>query len=199
MHANGLDFDENRDVIYLSVNHYNEIWVIDHSTTTQEAATSNGGNYNKGGDLLYRFGNPAAYNNSEGTQIFHNVHFPNLIENNALISRNMLVYSNGSDIEQSSAIEFELPEVFSLLPHTNNEPNIIWSYTNPAMYSPIVGSSVRLSNGNTLISESDYGYWEVTPTGEIAWKYHGADGTHFWRGYAYDLDYPALQVLGISF
>ena len=34
MHANGLDYDPINDVIYLSVNYYDEIWVIDHSTTT---------------------------------------------------------------------------------------------------------------------------------------------------------------------
>jgi hypothetical protein len=199
MHINGIDYDADKDVIYMSVNHYNEIWVVDHSTTAQEAASSNGGNFNKGGDLLYRFGNPSAYNNSEGTQIFHNVHFPNLIENNTSGNQNMLVYSNGADVEQSSAIEFELPQVFSLLPNTNNEPIIIWDFTNTEMYSPIVGSSVRLSNGNTLIAESNYGFWEVTPNGDIAWKYNGTGNSHFWRGYAYDLDYPALQILGISF
>ena len=37
MHANGIDYDENKDVIYLSVNYFNEVWVIDHSTTTSEA------------------------------------------------------------------------------------------------------------------------------------------------------------------
>ena len=39
MHANGIDYDEEKDVIYLSVNFYHEIWVIDHSTTTAEAAS----------------------------------------------------------------------------------------------------------------------------------------------------------------
>lgn len=199
MHANGMDYDEDRDLIFMSVNNYDEIWVIDHSTTTQEAATSNGGNYNKGGDLVYRFGNPSTYNNNQGAHVFHKVHFPNLIENNVTGMGNLLVYSNGADIEQSSAIEFELPEVFSLLPNTNNEPIIVWDYTNTAMYSTIVGSSVRLKNGNTLIAESDYGFWEITPNGEIAWKYNGIENARFWRGYAYDLDHPALQILGVSF
>ena len=69
MHANGLDYDEANDVIYLSVYYYDEVWVIDHSTTTSEAQSSAGGNYNKGGDLIYRFGNPNTYN-SLGNKIF---------------------------------------------------------------------------------------------------------------------------------
>jgi hypothetical protein len=55
MHANGIDYDEQEDIIYMSVNYYSEVWVIDHSTTTLEATTHMGGNYNKGGDLIYRF------------------------------------------------------------------------------------------------------------------------------------------------
>jgi len=35
-----------------------------------------------------------------------------------------------------------------------------------------------------LICEGDYGYWEVTPSGEIVWKYNGG-GPTFWRGYVY--------------
>jgi hypothetical protein len=37
------------------------LWVIDHQTTTAQAASHTGGRYNKGGDLLYRWGNPQTY------------------------------------------------------------------------------------------------------------------------------------------
>ena len=38
-----------------------ELWVIDHSTTTAEAAGSSGGRYGHGGELLWRWGNPHNY------------------------------------------------------------------------------------------------------------------------------------------
>ena len=34
MHANALEYDKENDLIYISVNFFSEVWVIDHSTTT---------------------------------------------------------------------------------------------------------------------------------------------------------------------
>ena len=60
-HTNAVDYNPELDQIILSVPTFNEVWVIDHSTTTQEAAGRTGGRSGKGGDLLYRWGNPQAY------------------------------------------------------------------------------------------------------------------------------------------
>ena len=54
-HINAIDYNEDLDQIVLSVRNFSEIWVIDHDTTTAEAA-------GPAGDLLYRWGNPEAYN-----------------------------------------------------------------------------------------------------------------------------------------
>lgn len=197
MHANGIDYDTDKDVIHMSVNFYNEIWVIDHSTSTLQAESNLGGNYNKGGDLIYRYGNPAAYKNTEGNTIFNNNHYPNLLEGNVEGQGNMLIYvNNHGNLTQSIVYELELPEVFKLLPNVNNEPNIVWSFTNSDMYAPKFSGAVRLSNGNTLICEGDYGYWEVTQSGEVVWKYEG-NSTSFWRGYSYDKNSPALSNLNL--
>ena len=60
-HTNAVDYNPELDQIILSVPTFDEVWVIDHSTTTQEAAGRTGGRSGKGGDLLYRWGNPQAY------------------------------------------------------------------------------------------------------------------------------------------
>jgi len=61
LHCNSIDYNEAFDQIMISCRNFNEIWVIDHSTTTDEAANHSGGNYGQGGDLIYRWGNPQAY------------------------------------------------------------------------------------------------------------------------------------------
>ena len=58
MHTNAVAYNAELDQIVLSVPRFNEVWVIDHSTTTAEAAGHTGGRWGRGGDLLYRWGNP---------------------------------------------------------------------------------------------------------------------------------------------
>ncbi|MFK7750317.1 MAG: aryl-sulfate sulfotransferase [Kordia sp.] len=197
MHANGFDYDENKDVIYLSVNFFSEVWVIDHSTTTAEAATETGGNYGKGGDILYRFGNPRAYDNMMGEVRSDRNHYPNLLENGVPGDGNMLVYVNGFAEGVSTVYELEMPATFSLTPDTDNEPTVVWSYTNTDMFSAKVSGAERLSNGNTLICEGDFGFWEVTPEKEVVWRYNGGVGSFFWRAYDYEVDDPNLAILGL--
>lgn len=60
-HANAIDYNANLDQIMLSIPEFNELWVIDHSTSINEAAGSTGGLAGHGGDLLYRWGNPMTY------------------------------------------------------------------------------------------------------------------------------------------
>jgi len=177
----------------MSVNSYSEVWVIDHSTTTEEAASHTGGNYGKGGDLIYRFGNPETYKNLEGDRLFHNNHFPNLLKGED--QGKLLIFSNGNDIEQSTVYELELPATFDLKPNFNNEPSILWSFTDPELYSGKVSGAVILENGNILITEGDFGFWEVTREKEVVWKF-SAEG-FFWRGYHYLKDAPEINLLGL--
>jgi hypothetical protein len=59
VHLNGIDYDPVNDLIVFSSRLFSEFFVIDHSTTTQEAAGHTGGTHGKGGDLLYRWGRPS--------------------------------------------------------------------------------------------------------------------------------------------
>ncbi|MBT8235103.1 MAG: aryl-sulfate sulfotransferase [Bacteroidia bacterium] len=194
-HANAIAYDEVNDVIFLSVNFYSEVWVIDHSTTTEQAAGHTGGNYGKGGDLIYRFGNPETYDNLQGTRLFYSQHFPNPLKGDD--QGKMLIFSNGNNRGQSAVYEFQLPENYALLPNTDNEPEILWEFTDPDLFAARVSGAVPLSNGNILITEGDYGFWEVTRDKEVVWKFEG-DG-FYWRGYSYNRGAPEIGALGLTF
>ena len=64
-HINSIDYDPEHDLIVLSVREFSEVWVIDHSTTTEQAAGSTGGRHGRGGNLLLRFGNPQMHGGGE--------------------------------------------------------------------------------------------------------------------------------------
>src|SRR5258708_35448465 len=57
-HANAVFYNAALDQVLLSVRNFSEFWIIDHGTTTQQAAGHTGGKLGRGGDLLYRYGNP---------------------------------------------------------------------------------------------------------------------------------------------
>ncbi|MCH2101789.1 MAG: aryl-sulfate sulfotransferase [Planctomycetes bacterium] len=185
MHSNGVDYDPVRDLIVISVRRFNEFWVIDHSTTTEEAATAQGGNFGRGGRLLYRYGHPQAYGRGglEHRQLFFQ-HDSQFIDPGLPGEGNILVYNNGqgrpgepwSSVDEidfsgfSAGGEVALDANGHMLP---NEP--VWRYgsaDNTEFYSSFISGAQRLANGNTLICEgADGRVFEVTREGEIVWEY----------------------------
>ncbi|MGJ8736438.1 hypothetical protein [Zobellia laminariae] len=188
-HANGLTLDETNDLLYITINYYSEVWVIDHSTTTEEAATSDGGDYGLGGDLVYRFGNPLAYDNI-GDVTLNRVHYPNLFDDDK-----MLVFANNIYDGQSAVVEYQLSPPYQLVAGQDNEPAVIWEFTDPDLYSLTIGGAVRTSNGNTLIAEGSGTIWEVNANGEVLWQ--TTDINRPWRVYAFEVDDPAMTALGL--
>ncbi|NIP37363.1 MAG: arylsulfotransferase, partial [Thermoplasmata archaeon] len=60
-HSNTVTYNPELDQVMITDRNFDELWVIDHSTTTAEAKGHTGGDQGRGGDLLYRWGNPRAY------------------------------------------------------------------------------------------------------------------------------------------
>ena len=54
LHANAVAYNADLDQVLVNSPELNEFWIIDHSTSSAEAAGHNGGRYGKGGDILYR-------------------------------------------------------------------------------------------------------------------------------------------------
>lgn len=195
MHANSIEYDADRDLIYISVNFYNETWVIDHSTSKEEAKGKSGGNYGVGGDLVYRFGNPLAYGDQTGTKILNRNHYVNIIKSSFPGADNALVFVNNIDGADSEVKEIKLP--YDAFGNSMTEPEVVWQWTKTDFSARIVSSAARLMNGNTLIMEGDSYVYEVNESGEVLWQYDPPAGI-YWRAIPiYDTD-PFYDILELG-
>jgi sugar lactone lactonase YvrE/formylglycine-generating enzyme required for sulfatase activity len=181
-HMNSIDYNPDLDQIMLSVRGSCELWVIDHSTTTAEASGHAGGLSGKGGDLLYRWGNPATYN-AAGSQMLFDQHDAQWIRPGCPGAGNILVFNNGLGRNYSSVDEIVPPAIdgngnYARVAGQAYLPSALaWTYAaTPAtsMYSEAISGCQRLPNGNTLICDGTHGELkEVTTSGQIVWRYTG--------------------------
>jgi len=183
-HMNSIDYNAELNQIMLSVRGNSELWVIDHSTTTEEATGHSGGTYGKGGDILFRWGNPLTYGAGDQTdQTLFEQHDCQWIEPGCPGEGNILVFNNGLNRPDGSysSVDEIVPPVdsngfYALTAGSAFEPEeALWIYTTPNktdFFSEAISGAQRLPNGNTLIDDGVHGtFWEVTPGKEIVWEY----------------------------
>lgn len=183
LHSNGLKHDPEHDLVVLSSPNLNELWVIDHSTTTEEAASSSGGRRGRGGDLLWRWGNPRNYGaGGAADQKLFFQHNPTWVPAEKPGELRLLVFNNGQGRpggEHSSVDELVLPfDPAKGFVREKGQPfgpaEPVWSYSAPGeFYSSFISGAQRLPNGNTLICSGAQGrVFEVTRDERIVWDYH---------------------------
>jgi len=211
-HINSIDYIEEFDQILLNPRNINEIWIIDHTTTTVEAAGHTGGLYGKGGDLLYRWGNPQAYNRGDQNdqQLFMQ-HDARWISSTDQQYHSITIFNNqfpGSLRNYSTVIEI-IPPVqtdgrYPLSPDETYGPDApIWYYTpifKPLMNSPFISGAQKLPNGNMLICSGDDGtFLEVTRDKQLVWLYFNIYPLPFFNNVfkiqTYSKDYPGLKYI----
>lgn len=181
-HSNGLDYNAELDQIVLSAHNQDEIWVLDHGTTTEEAAGATGGRYGRGGELLYRWGSPANHG-APGAAQLSGQHDPEWIDAGSPGAGNLLLMNNGNAFGFSAVFELATPVQadgsYPLVAGAAFAPEApVWSYSDPGVfYSSYISGSQRLPSGNTLICEGDAGrFFEVTPDARIVWEYRNPVG-----------------------
>jgi hypothetical protein len=223
MHTNAVDYNAEFDQIIISVHNFNEAWIIDHSTTTEQAAGHSGGNSGKGGDILYRWGNPQVYGAGDTSdKMLDGQHDAQWIEHGLPGAGNILVYNNGSKRKYSSVDEWAPPvDASGNYAYSAGAPYspaaLSWTYqsdTPTDFFSQNISGAQRLENGNTLICMGAFGvFFEVTTSGQIVWFYinpvtnggtlpqgsiipsEGSQGStnSTFRVYRYPADYPGLE------
>lgn len=184
MHTNAVAYNAALDQIALSIPGYNELWIIDHSTTTTEAAGSTGGRWGHGGDVLYRWGNPRSYGRGwDADRRLGGQHDVRWVPEGLSGAGNILVYNNNV-----TGPEGTYSAVFEISPPTDEEGNYVlprtdafgpvtpaWTYAaadKTSFYSPFISGAHRLPGGHTLIASGAQGrFFEVTAVGEIVWEH----------------------------
>ncbi len=186
LHFNAIAYNEELDQIIYSANFWSEVAVIDHSTTTAEAAGHTGGNSGKGGDILYRWGNPESYRRGDSTdeRLYsnHDVHW---VADGLPGQGRLMIFNNGRNrlndtIDYSSVEEF-MPPVdtngnYTRHPDSAFGPLVVdWHYQGTpkeSFYSRNMSGADRMPNGNTVIIAARSGHiYEVDSLGTIVWEY----------------------------
>ena len=213
---NSFDYNADLDQIAISVRKMSEIIIIDHSTTTEEAAGSTGGNSGKGGDILWRWGNPENYGqgNQNDRQLYYQ-HNPNWIEHGPYTGM-LTCYNNGRDRPISS-----FDNRYSNVPIIDTKINSDGSYNMQAgsfdyelvnnylgteeeldFYSSYTSGAKVLPNGNIHITVGQNGQrsrmLEVTQEGDKVWDYEIEDSDYIYRSEKYSIDHPAFVGKDLS-
>jgi len=188
IHLNGVDYNSELDQILLSSRHSSEIYIIDHSTSTEEAAEHTGGNYGAGGDFLYRWGNPQIYNNgSEQDRMFWGQHDARWIEDGFEGAGMINVFNNGDQKPESRSClnilnpPLQLDGRYTRMNGKFLPESLHWDlcslYSSPLFYNERECGAVALFNGNVLATLNNGLFIEVDRTGNVVWSYQSPVGS----------------------
>ncbi len=187
-HLNAIDYNAEKDQIAFSSPDLSEVFIIDHSTTTEEAKGHNGGRWGKGGDFLYRWGNPQNYRQGDSTdQQSFGQHDFRWIPKGYPGEGSMTFFNNrlpGNKRKDS----LDYSNIYQIKPLTDDQGHYVmtgnrrfgpkepeWKYIAKdtiSFFAPFVSGGQRMKNGNTFITEGPKGrIFEVTPEGDIVWEY----------------------------
>ncbi len=146
-HSNSVYFDEDEEVVYISIRNLSRIVAIDYNTK----------------EILWHIGDSdfmeeIFFNNDFGFSHQHSAQITN--------DKNIIFFDNGrfNQPEQSRCVEIEVDDTFE-------NATLVWEHVLPeSMLTLSRGECDRLSNGNTLISVGRTGnVLEVNNQNEILW------------------------------
>jgi hypothetical protein len=172
-HTNSVDYDAQRDEIVLSVRQFSEIWVIDHGISTRAAR-------GPAGDLLFRWGNPAAYGRGRTSDqelfVQHDARWTREPSGAVAFS----VFNNGLPrVREHSTVDVIVPTMHDGRYVIGDDGRFAASTyqvfpqaPEHVFFASNTSGAQRLGNGNVLVTDAPHGrVLEVTPGGSVLWEY----------------------------
>jgi len=216
-HFNAVDYNPELDLIMISCRNTSEVYIIDHSTSIEEANGSEGGRFGKGGDFLFRWGNDIIMNpESMQEQQLFSQHDASFVFQDDLYTGQISIFNNGlgRDEENTSSVEIIIPKMNSdSFSYSSDQGYILENRFSVFPRAEYEFSSARISgvqllnNGNIFIASGNEGaVFELDQNGELLWKYINPIGqigpvpqgqapiqNDIFRALKYELDYKAFE------
>lgn len=221
VHVNSIDYNSDLDQILISSPYANELYIIDHSTTSEEAATNIGGKYGKGGDFLWRWGNPKNYKAGiESDRKLFGQHDAKWIPASYPNQGSISVFNNNFKAQSSAVHIIQLPNSFSgnyTLQENRFLPNdFLWTYNDEVLgddfFNTIKSGMQVQPNGNILVSLGSGLLFEITEKEQLVWAYqnpviddenissqfYDVDKAEIFRAERYPANYEAFNNKDLS-
>ncbi len=203
IHINSVVYDSARDLVVMSSHYMNEVLVVDHSTTTAQAATSTGGKYGKGGDLLFRWGSSRNYGGS-GAAMSNVVHGGGVVQGGLPGAGNFTLFGNSDNtVKHSRWYEVKGQEsdtgwVIGSNGEFAADLAFDWySATGTYESNGHYGFGQRLSNGNTFLTFSGSNKLVEVDASKNIQRTVSVTGNVI-RSMFYPMGHPALVALGLG-
>jgi len=193
-HTNAIEYNADLDQIMICSRNLSEIFIIDHSTTKEQAAGHTGGNSNRGGDFLWRWGNPQVYRQGGAAdQKLFLQHNPEWVPDGSADEGKISVFSNlGDGTGNFSSLNLLIPEFenwqYLMLDNKFLPQDFDWSWhgtiLGDTLYEPTQAGVQSLPNGNVFVCQTSTGQMsELTKDGTLLWAYKNPSGERIFNQY----------------